>query len=85
MKAVLKSIAASLFATGFASFFLLMIAMGVLAVVARVSSGQQYADIDPSAVVRRFGLPLAGAMFVGFFALAWKRFRHPQGDGNATR
>ena len=79
MKAVLKSLAASLFATGLASFFLLMLTMGALARRARwAAPGEEYAVVDPSALVRHFGLPLAGAVFLLCFAVSLRRFQRTQ-------
>lgn len=79
MKAVVKSIAASLFATCLASFFLLMLTMGAMGVMGHLRTGDQYAELHPSVFMRAVGLPLAGVMFVVFFALAMRRFRRPEG------
>lgn len=79
MKAILKSVVASILATGLASFFLLMITVGVLAGMARMAApAQAYPLIDPSGVMRQVGLPLAGVMFVVFFLLALRRFSRPE-------
>lgn len=80
MKAVLKSLAAALFATGLASFFLLIAFMAAGTVMTRrAAPGQEIVVFDPSSLMRQIGLPLAGAMFVVFFVLALRRFRRPNG------
>ena len=78
MKAVLQSLAASLFATCLASFFLLMLIVGTLGALARLRTGHEYPEIDPSLAVRHFSLPLAVVLFLVFFMLALHRFRRPQ-------
>ena len=78
MKAVLQSLAASLFATCLASFFLLMMIVGTLGALARLRTGHDYPEIDPSLALRQIGLPLAAVMFMVFFFLSLHRFRRPQ-------
>lgn len=85
MKAVVKSLAASVFATGLASFFLLTAFQAAGSVMSRrAAPGQDIVVFDPSALMRQIGLPLAAVMFVVFFALALRRFRRPSQEQPAA-
>lgn len=77
MKFLAKSFLLAFVGTGVFFFFLMMALVPTLALFARTSGNiaQKSVVVDPAVFLRTWGLPMAGAMFVVFFALAFHKIR----------
>ncbi len=74
---VAKSFLLAFVGTGVFFFFLMMALVPTLALLARTSGNiaQKSVVVDPALLLRSWGLPMAGIMFVILFALAFHRMR----------
>lgn len=87
MKSIAKSLLLAVAGTGVFFFFLMMAVIPTMALFARTSGNvaQKSVVINPSVLLRTWGLPLAGVAFVVLFALAMYRFRRIEQQALAAR
>lgn len=77
MKLIAKSIVIGVIATGLFFCFLMMFAIPVTAMLARMSSSPQMSDVvvNPTGFLRQFGLPMSGVVFLTAFAVSLRQSR----------
>ena len=76
LKDLLKSVFLAVVGTGTFFFFLMMLTIPIMSVLARRGTTfTQSAVVDPQHVFRVVGLPVSGVLFVIFFVLALRYLR----------
>jgi hypothetical protein len=76
LKDLLKSALLALVGTATFFFFVMMLTIPIMSVLARRGTTfTQSAVVNPEHVLRVLGLPVSGVMFVVFFVLAMRYFR----------
>jgi hypothetical protein len=72
-----KSLVLAFMGTGLLFFFLMMAAVPILALLARLSGdvSQKSVVVNPGLFLRAYGVPIAIAAFIALFAVSEYRFR----------
>jgi len=79
LKDLLKSVFLALVGTGTFFFFVMMLTIPVMSVMARrEGTFTQSAVVNPEHVFRTVGLPVSGVLFVIFVVLAMRYFRRDE-------
>lgn len=79
LKNLLKSVFLAVVGTGTFFFFVMMLTIPVMSVLARRGTNfTQSAVVDPEHVFRVVGLPVSGVLFVIFFVLALRYLRRDE-------
>jgi hypothetical protein len=79
LKDVLKSVFLALVGTATFFFFVMMLTIPVMSVMARhEGTFTQSAVVNPEHLFRTVGLPVSGVLFVIFFVLAMRYFRRDE-------
>jgi uncharacterized BrkB/YihY/UPF0761 family membrane protein len=81
LKDVVKSVFLALVGTATFFFFVMMLTIPVMSVLARrEGTFTQSAVVNPEHLFRTFGLPISGLLFVIFFVLAMRYLRREEKD-----
>jgi hypothetical protein len=80
MRSILKSLLWAFVGTGLFFFFVMMALVPTLALLARLSGNvaQKSVVVDPSSLLRTWGIPLAAAAFLFLFSLSLYHLRHAE-------